>query len=67
MYRCNACHSQAVYDFEEHLFRCRDAACGAEERVTPRIHRCTRCGHHYLEYTWFQPSGCEKCGKSFVE
>jgi hypothetical protein len=67
MYRCHTCQGQAVYDFDQHLFRCRNAACGAEEPVTPRLRRCIRCGHPYTEYTWFQPSGCPNCGKTFVD
>lgn len=51
--------------FSQKQFECTD--CGYIEKVVPIKKRCIYCGNEYLEYTWFYPSGCSKCKRSFVD
>lgn len=64
---CNNCgHSDFMfpYNYEFKSLICPD--CGHVMKVEPVKRRC-RCGHVYKEYTWFDPSGCSKCHRSFID
>lgn len=62
MFRCGGCGGDtAVYDRTKHAFVYK---CGHESPVTPERERCWRCGTVNTVYTWFDPSGCPKCGRS---
>jgi hypothetical protein len=62
---CEKCHQiEAEYNYKEHKYVCKK--CGHEEEIKPRKCICS-CGECYLKYTWFDPSGCSRCKKSFVD
>lgn len=60
---CDKCGESREY--RNHSFVC--TKCGYTTIVEPTETRCISCGKKYTEYTWFDPSGCQYCGKSFVE
>ena len=65
MHKCPSCNKfSAIYDFDEKNFLCE---CGYVEKVKPEIRNCYECGRAFNFYTDFDPSGCKKCGKSFVD
>lgn len=67
MFKCAQCGKwTAEYDYDQKAFVCQDQQCGHKERVQGRKERCFKCRAEYTEYTWFDPSGCSHCRKSFV-
>lgn len=65
MFECQKCKKwDADYDYKTKEMVCN--SCGHREKIIPTKNRC-HCGYTYLEYTWFDPSGCPKCRRSFVE
>jgi primosomal protein N' len=66
MFECEKCHLKtARYDPVEHAMKCKE--CGYIEKIEPTQALCYKCGYPYIKYTWFDPCGCSKCGKSFVD
>lgn len=52
------------YDLKNEKITCDD--CGTIYDEKPRTGSCFKCGAKYKKYTWYSPSGCRKCNKSFV-
>ena len=52
------------YDLENETITCKD--CGTAYSQKPHIGYCPICGTEYKKYTWYIPSGCRECNKSFV-
>jgi hypothetical protein len=66
MYRCLECGElNSTYNYDKHAFVCSN--CGNEEVMLPKQKHCISCGTQYIMYTFFDPSGCNCCHKSFVE
>ncbi len=66
MFECEKCHLfKAHYDAVEHAFKCKE--CGNVEKIEPKQKLCFKCGHPYIKYTWCDPCGCSKCGRSFID
>lgn len=63
--RCPNCNKIMKYNQEQKKCLCK--ACGVKIAVRPNEETCDCCGQEYLKYTWFDPSGCEKCYRSFVD
>lgn len=61
---CNSVNARFPYNYKEKGYQC--PICEYIVKVLPIRRRC-RCGHEYDEYTWFDPSGCPSCKRSFVE
>lgn len=65
---CKKCEQETVvYSYEHKQYYCVD--CDGEPTETKKGTKknCFRCGGEYIEYTWFDPSGCPHCGWSFVD
>ena len=58
-------HEDIKYDYNEKKYICQE--CGYEKKVEPKVSKCYRCGTVYTEYTWFDPSSCKHCKRSFVD
>ena len=66
MFKCPQCNQNTLrYDYKQHRFHCPE--CNHEELAKSKDRNCFRCGTLYKEYTWFDPSGCVACNKSFVD
>ncbi len=66
MFACEKCGGKAVtYDHMTHAYVCPD--CGDVEALSMKYNTCPRCGALVAYYTWFDPSGCSQCGRSFVD
>lgn len=66
LFVCTQCGERhARYNFAAKTFDC--DACRTRQQVIPARRTCPRCGYEYKEYTWFDPSGCVRCHKSFVD
>lgn len=66
MLLCRKCGQYtALYDGQHHQYVC--TSCGHVEQTTPHEARCWNCGGTYTEWTWFDPSGCPHCYRSFVD
>jgi hypothetical protein len=65
MFKCNNCGKYtARYIYSEKQYEC--TQCGNVEKVIPKIKKCV-CGHEFIYFTWFDPSGCGYCSRSFVD
>lgn len=63
--QCPKCEQETLlYDYKDHCYLCE---CGYEYEEKPHKRKCFSCGETYLEYTFFDPSGCNRCHKSFVD
>lgn len=58
------CPGRAEWNVDKQIYICPE--CGLEQMPKPVKRRCF-CGHEYTEITWFIPSGCPKCNRSFVD
>lgn len=66
MFQCNKCKKfESEWNISITSYICKD--CGYVEKVEPKKRSCIYCGQMYNELTWFSPSGCSNCGKSFVD
>jgi len=66
IFRCPNCGKESLdYIFSDKKYECKE--CGYNENVTPFITTCPKCGNTITKYTWFDPSYCKKCNKSFVD
>ena len=66
MFECEKCHGAFMkYDYEKKQFECEE--CGYKHEVKPVTRYCCRCLNVYTEYTWFDPSGCPHCHRTFVD
>jgi hypothetical protein len=65
-YLCEKCGEfESIYDYDKKLFICN--SCGHIVYVRWQLKKCWNCGQYYTYYTFFDPSGCHRCGKSFVD
>ena len=64
-FRCVKCGEEAEYDYADKLFRC--TVCNFKNKTISRPQKCFSCGKPYTEHTWFDPSGCPHCHRSFVD
>lgn len=63
---CRNCKQEtAAYDHKQKVFKCSN--CGEVYAEQPKLKYCRSCDYQYIEFTWFDPSGCPKCGHSFIE
>ena len=65
IWACFNCEGDSVYDYETKKFTCK--YCGYEFQVTKKKDICPWCGDEYDSYTWFDPSSCLRCRRSFIE
>ena len=66
LFVCVQCGERhAVYNYSEKSFDCH--GCRFRNKIVPALRTCPSCGFHYREYTWFDPSRCSNCHKSFVD
>ena len=66
MFPCDNCEKPtSIYNYKDKKMVCSE--CGHEQDVKPYKTKCFSCGEPYLEYTWFDPSGCDKCNRSFID
>jgi len=66
MFECEKCHTyETEYDYKNHEMICKK--CGHIEKIEPKQAVCCHCSQPHIQWTWFHPSGCDKCGKSFVD
>lgn len=66
MHKCSKCGEwEAEYNYKDKSFKC--TACGHVEPVVSRIAHCPYCGKQYVEYTWYDPSSCKYCNRTFVD
>jgi predicted RNA-binding Zn-ribbon protein involved in translation (DUF1610 family) len=66
MFTCTRCNkNKTTYNPIGKFFDCPD--CGYIEKATPINRKCFSCGKEYTEFTWFSPSSCPNCNKSFVD
>lgn len=64
---CSQCGRKFVpsqYDTEKKEYTCK--VCGQVDKVIPDNKVCSKCGHEYVQYTWFDPKECSNCGKKFA-
>ena len=52
-------------DYKDHSFVC--PKCGYKTTMEPVETKCFSCGKEYTKWTWFDPSSCQHCRKSFVD
>lgn len=62
--KCGYIDVRFPYNYEAKGYQCPN--CKHIEKVLPKRRKCF-CGHEYDEYTRFDPSGCPKCYRSFVD
>lgn len=64
--KCPVCGNfRATYDSLTKTLHC--GVCGLTKLLEPKKDKCCSCGAPYLAFTWFDPSGCRNCHKSFVD
>jgi primosomal protein N' len=66
LWKCPHCNVDTHYDSGKHQEVCEKCEWRGEP-LTPHKERCFNCGVEYMEFSWFDPSGCNKCFRSFVE
>lgn len=65
-FNCPNCKQETLeYNGSEHKENC--DKCGYRKVILGEEKTCFRCAKSYIEYTWFDPSGCDCCGASFVD
>ena len=65
MFKCPSCEKPTmIYKSLQQKMIC---PCGYHEILKGKEKICRRCANSYIEYTWFDPSGCKNCGRSFVD
>jgi hypothetical protein len=70
MFVCDKCGLESSnYDSKAHTFKCDETkgGCGHIGEIKPKTAYCFSCGKPYTQYTWFDPSGCPYCHRSFVD
>lgn len=68
MFLCDKCGLfTAKYDFIKKSFICTNENCKREVLISPQLTKCLECNKDFQYYTWFDPSRCPHCSKSFVE
>jgi ribosomal protein S27E len=64
--KCPVCGNyNAQYDSSIKVLKC--GVCKLTKTIEPKKANCCSCGKEYVEFTWFDPSGCRNCHKSFVD
>lgn len=65
-FKCVKCgYENTKYNYSEKHFEC--DACGFKRPILSKQQKCFSCDTTYTEYTWFDPSRCRVCHKSFVD
>lgn len=65
MFVCIKCKKKTLEYKGRGVYKCTN--CDYLEKIQGEKSSCVRCGETYYEYTWFDPSGCPRCHKSFVD
>lgn len=66
MFVCNKCGKEtAQYNNVKKWFECNNEDCRHIEHTKFTIETCS-CGYQFVRHTFFDPSGCKQCKKSFV-
>jgi DNA-directed RNA polymerase subunit RPC12/RpoP len=66
MFICDSCSQPEVtYDYQNKKYTC--GHCGDEWIMSPVEKKCFNCGKTYTYYSWFDPSSCPHCSRSFVD
>jgi len=68
LYRCLKCHKfSAKYDYDNKCYICTNPECKFVEKLSKRKHQCESCWKEFEYWTWFDPSNCPHCYRSFIE
>lgn len=62
---CECKGSYAYYNFKDKEMICTE--CHHIRPINGEEKRCSKCRNVYTEFTWFDPSSCPNCNRSFVD